>query len=193
MISFGKFIAKHKKLVLIIAFALLIPSVIGMARTRVNYDILSYLPNNIETVKGQNLLVDKFGTGGFSMVIVEGMNDQDVVKLKDKIAKIDHVADVYWYDDLADINVPKSVFPKKIIDKFNTGNATMMVAMFDDTTSADGTMNAVNAIRKISEKQVFVSGMSAIVADTKILTEQETMMYVLIAGLLSLLILGLTM
>ncbi len=191
MISYGKWIVKHKVLVFVLGLMLLIPSFIGYLHTRVNYDILSYLPKDIETMKGQDILVDQFNTGGFSFYIVEGMEDKDVAKLKAKIQKLEHVTNVIWYDSVADLSMPKELLPEDLYDAFCNGDATMMMILFDDTTSADSTMDTIEEIRRISNKQCFLSGMSAVVTDTKLISENETPMYVAIAGGLSLLILSL--
>jgi predicted RND superfamily exporter protein len=193
MIGFGKFIAKHKHLVVIMAVLLLIPAIIGYANTRVNYDILSYLPENIETMQGQEILINDFKTGAFSMIVIDGMKEKDVVKLKEKIEKVDSVSKVMWYDSLLDITVPMDMLPDKIKDAFNTKNSTLMAVTFENSTSADETMDAIKDIRKLADKQVFVSGMSAIITDTKDLSNKETPIYVLIAVILSMIVLGLTM
>ena len=193
MIGFGKFITKHKKLIVIISVLLLIPAVLGFINTRVNYDILSYLPEDIETMVGQQILVDDFKTGAFSMVVLEGMEEKDVSALKSKIEKVDSVSNVIWYDSLLDISVPMTMLPDKIKDAFNTENTTLMAVTFEQSTSADETMSAIKEIRKLADKQVFVSGMSAIITDTKELSEKETPIYVLIAVVLSMIVLGLTM
>ncbi len=182
---------KHRALILIISLVLLVPSLLGIINTRVNYDILSYLPENIETMKGQDILLDEFGKGGFSMVMINGMSDKDVVMTKKKIEEVDHVADVVWYDSIADISIPKEILPDNIYEFFNSENATLMAVFFDDTTSSDETMNAIEDMRKIADKQCFISGMSAIVLDTKNLSNKESPMYVLIAVLL--ISLGVTM
>ena len=143
LIKMGKQIAKHKFLILLIGFLLLIPSLIGMVTTRVNYDLLSYLPETLETVKGQDIMVDEYGMGAFSMVVVENMELKDVQKLEKKFEAVDHVKDVLWYDDVADLNLPVQMIPKKLREGFFKGNATMMIVLFDNTTSSDESMNAV--------------------------------------------------
>ncbi len=195
MLKFGKWVVKHRIIILIISVLLIIPSVIGYANTRVNYDILSYLPKDIATMKGQDILVKEFGKGGFSFVMFDGMSDKEVAEAKSKIEKIDHVADVLWYDSLADISVPKEALPKELYEFFNSkkGDSTMMCVFFDDTTSSDGTMQAIEDIRDVARDQCFVSGMSAIIEDTKVLAEKETPMYVVIAVLLIALVLSITM
>lgn len=193
MISFGKFIAKHKSIILAIGILLLIPSVFGYMNTRVNYDVLTYLPKDIETMEGQDILVDQFGCGAFSMVMVEGMDNKDVAKLKAQIEDVDHVNKVIWYDSIFDLKVPMELLPEDLLDAFNSGKSTMMAVIFDETTSADGTMEAIEKIRGLADEQVFVSGMSAIVTDTKKLSEKETPLYVLIAVILSVIVLGISM
>ena len=193
MVNFGKKVVKYRVLILILGVLLLIPSVFGYLNTRVNYDVLTYLPDNIETMKGQDILVNDFGTGAFSMFIVDGMEEKDVAKLKEKIEKVDHVANVIWYDSIADISVPMSMLPDDIYDVFNSDTGTMMAIFFDEGTSSDGTMDAIAQIREIAGKQCFLSGMSAVVTDTKNLAEKETPVYVLIAVILAVIVLGLTM
>ena len=193
MVNFGKKVVKYRVLILILGVLLLIPSVLGYLNTRVNYDVLTYLPDDIETMKGQDILVKDFGTGAFSMFIVDGIEDKDVSKLKEKIEKVDHVKNVIWYDSIADISVPKSMLPDDIYDVFNSDTGTMMAIFFDEGTSSDGTMDAITQIRKIAGKQCFLSGMSAVVTDTKNLAEKETPVYVLIAVILAVIVLGLTM
>ncbi|MEG0721543.1 MAG: MMPL family transporter [Lachnospiraceae bacterium] len=193
MIKAGKWIARHRKFIVCLAILLLIPSVFGIKKTKINYDVLSYLPSSLETVKGQDLLVDEFGMGAFSIVIVEDMQPKDTVKLEEQMEGIAHVKDVLWYDDLADISVPIQVLPSEVKEAFNHGNATMMVALFEQTTSSDDTMKAVSQMRTICKKQCFVSGMSGVVTDIKNLSLQEMPVYVVIAATLSLLVLMLTM
>lgn len=193
MIKFGKWIVKHRIIILILSVLLLIPSVIGMAMTRVNYDILSYLPKDIETMKGQDILLEDFGKGGFSLVMLDGMSDKEVSETKAEMMKIDHVADIVWYDTIADISLPKEILPENIYEFFNSDKSTLMAVLFDDTTSSDGTMDAIKEIRKVAGEQCFVSGMSAIITDTKDLAEKETVMYVVIATVLTSLVLAFTM
>ncbi|MBU9737702.1 efflux RND transporter permease subunit [Diplocloster agilis] len=193
MIKLAKKIVKHKKIIVALYMLLLIPSVIGIAHTRVNYDLLSYLPDSLETVEGQNIMVDEFGMGAFSMVIVEDMQPKDVVKLKEQIAQVEHVKEVIWYDDVMDITVPMEMLPEDIRNAFNHGDATMMIALFDNTTSSDETMTAISQMRDICNQQCFISGMSGIVTDIKNLSLQEMPVYVVIAALLSLVVLTLTM
>lgn len=189
----GKWIAKHTKLIVAIAILLLVPSVIGIANTRINYDILSYLPSTLETVEGQDILVDEFGMGAFSMVVVEDMELKDVSKLKTKIQEIEHVKDVLWYDSMMDISVPTSMLPSELEEAFFNGNATMMIALFDNTTSSDEAMDAVSSMRSEVGKQCFISGMTGVVTDIKNISLKEMPIYIVIAALMSLLVLTLTM
>lgn len=193
MVKLGKKIVKYHIPILIISVLLLIPSVIGFVNTRVNYDILSYLPDDIDTMTGQNILMDDFHKGAFSMYIAEGMEEKDVSALKEKIENVDGVADVIWYDSIMDLSVPMDVIPSKLSEAFNSSDATMMAIFFEDTTSADKTLEAIDAIRKLSDKQCFLSGMSAVVDDIKILSEKETVMYVIIAAILTSIILAVFM
>jgi len=186
-------IVKLRYVILIVAIALLVPSAIGYFNTRVNYDILTYLPKDIETMKGQDILLDQFGTGSFVLYVAEGMEEKDVANLKSKIENVDHVADVIWYDSVMDLSVPMEMLPTEVYDAFNSDDATMMFVVFDEGTSSDGTMQAIEDIRKISNKQCFMSGMSAIVTDTKNMAEKETPIYVGIAVLLAVIVLSLTM
>ncbi len=193
MEKFGRKVVQLRIPILLLGLALLIPSLLGYVNTRVNYDILSYLPRDIETMVGQDILVDEFGTGAFSMFVVEGMEPKDVVRLKQEIEQVEHVEKVIWYDTVMDISVPMELMPDGIYEAFNSGDATMMAIIFDETTSADGTMEAIENIRKVADKNCFLSGMSAVVTDTKNLSEREAPIYVCIAVLLSCLVLSLTM
>lgn len=193
MVAFGKKVVKFRIPILIISILLLIPAGLGYVNTRVNYDVLTYLPEDIETMQGQDILVKDFGTGAFSMFIVDGMEDKEVSTLKAKIENVEHVQKVLWYDSLADISMPKSMIPKDVYEVFNSDTGTMMAIFFDEGTSSDGTMEAIGEIRKLAGKQCFLSGMSAIVTDTKNLAEKETPLYVLIAVVLAVIVLGLTM
>ncbi len=193
MVAFGKKVVKFRIPILIISILLLIPAGLGYVNTRVNYDVLTYLPEDIETMQGQDILVKDFGTGAFSMFIVDGVEDKEVSALKAKIENVEHVQKVLWYDSLADISMPKSMIPKDVYEVFNSDTGTMMAIFFDEGTSSDGTMEAIGEIRKLAGKQCFLSGMSAIVTDTKNLAEKETPLYVLIAVVLAVIVLGLTM
>lgn len=177
----AKAIVKNRVLILIISLALMIPSVFGMLNTRINYDMLNYLPDDMDTVIGQDTLKEDFGKGAFSFIIVEDMPAKDVAALKEKIEAVDHVDTVLWYDSLADLSVPMELLPDKLYDAFNQGNATMMAVFFDSATSEDVTMDAIRDIRDIAGKQCFVSGMSALVTDLKDLCEQEEPIYVALA------------
>ena len=192
MVKTGKWIAKHRILIVLIGILLLIPSVIGTIKTRINYDILSYLPESLETVKGQDVMVDEFGTGAFSMVVVEDMPLKDVQKLKNKFEEIEHVKKVLWYDDIADISVPTSMMPKDLKNIFFADYSTMMLVLFDNTTSSDEAMEAVTNMRAIADKQCFISGMSGVVTDIKNLCLQELPIYVAIAALFSFIVLEIT-
>ena len=192
VVKAGKWIARHRILMLIIGFLLVIPSAIGMAKTRVNYDLLSYLPEHLETVKGQDILVDEYGMGAFSMVVVENMEMKDVQKLEEQFSEVPHVKDVLWYDDVADISLPVEMLPKDIREGFFKGDATMMIALFDNTTSSDDAMEAVTEMRKIANSQCFISGMTGVVTDIKNIALQELPVYVVIAAVLSLVVLELT-
>ena len=193
MIKVGKWIAKHKVLIVLIGLVLLVPSVLGIAATRVNYDILSYLPESLETVEGQDIMVDEFGMGAFSMVVVENMEMKDVAALKAKFENIDHVEDVLWYDSVADLSFPVDMLPSKIKDVFFKGNTTMMIALFDNTTSSDAAMEAVTEMRKIATKECYISGMSGVVTDIKNVALEEMPIYVVVAAVLSFLVLCLSM
>ena len=193
MNHFGKFITRHKFIILIFGLLLIIPSVIGMSMTRVNYDLLSYLPKSLETVEGQDIMVDEFGMGAFSMVVVEDMENKDVAKLKEKLADVEHVEKIIWYDSVADLTLPVEMLPNDIREALFHENATMMIALFDQTTSADETMEAVTEMRGVVKEQAFISGMSGIVTDIKNLALAEMPIYVTIAAVLALLVLILTM
>jgi predicted RND superfamily exporter protein len=143
LLKFGKAIAKWRWPILILSLALLLPSILGIAKTRINYDMLDYLPDSMETVQGQNILMDEFGKGAFSFVVVEGMQDRDVAKLKTEIEKVDHVDTVLWYDSYLDLSVPKEALPDSIYEKFNSGDTTLLAVFFDTSTSADETMEAI--------------------------------------------------
>lgn len=193
MIAVGKWITKHKTFIIIISILLIIPSIIGMAKTRTNYDLLSYLPDSLETVSGQDIMVDEFGMGAFSMVIVEDMEMKDVSALKEDIKKVEHVSDVIWYDSIMDITVPKEVLPKNIQEALFNNEATMLIVLFDDTTSADNSMQAVTEVRKLVSEKCFVSGMTALVTDIKNLALSEIPIYVVIAAVFTLIVLMITM
>lgn len=182
---FSKAVVKHRILILTVTVLLMIPAVIGMVNTRINYDMLTYLPEDMDTVIGQEALMEDFGKGAFSFIIVENMPMEDVAALKARIGQVDHVEAVIWYDSLLDLSVPMELLPEEIYREFNTEHSTMMAVFFDSSTSADITMDAIREIRAICGKQCYVSGMSALVTDLKDLCEEEEPVYVGIAVLLA--------
>ncbi len=183
--KFGKTVVKCRIPILVIAILLMVPSVIGMAATRINYDMLTYLPEDMDTVKGQDILMEDFGKGAFSFIIVEGMEEEAVADMKAAIEKVDHVDTALWYDSVMDLSVPMELLPDKLYEAFNSGEATMMAVFFDSSTSADETMEAIQEIKRVTERKCFVSGMSALVTDLKELCEKEEPIYVGIAVLLA--------
>ena len=193
MKKFSQFVVKARYAILIIAVLLLIPSAIGYFNTRVNYDLLYYLPDGIDTMTGQDILMDEFNSGAFGIVMVDKMSDSDVSALKEKMEKVDHVSKVLWYDSFADLGMPKSMLPSEVYDAFNKDTSTIMLVIFDDTSSGDGTMKAINEIRRVTKHQCLISGISAIVTDTKDLAEQETPIYVCVAVVISIILLSLLM
>lgn len=182
---FSKAVVRGRVAILILTVLLMIPAVFGMLATRINYDMLNYLPDDMDTVIGQNALLEDFGKGAFSFVVVENMPDKDVAALQKKLESVEHVETVLWYNSLMDTSIPMQLLPDKLYDAFNTGDATMMAVFFDTATSADETMDAIREIRSIAGKQCFVSGMSALVTDLKDLCEQEEPIYVAIAVVLA--------
>ena len=182
----AKAIVRFRIPILVITVLLMIPSVFGYLNTRVNYDMLNYLPESMETVIGQKELMDEFGKGAFSFIIVENMSPKEVSELKAKIEKVDHVESVIWYDSLADLSVPMELLPDKVYKAFNSEDATMMAVFFDSATSADVTMDAIREVRAVTGKECYVSGMSALVTDLKDLCEKEEPIYVAIAVALAL-------
>lgn len=195
MINFGKGVVKLRIPILIVSIILLFPAALGYFHTRVNYDILTYLPKEIDTMKGQDILLDEFGTGAFSMCVVEGMEDQDISKMRKNMEKVDHVKKILWYDSLADLSIPKTMLPDKVQDAFinEDKGATLMVIFFDSSMSSDETMGAIEELRSVADKQCYISGMSAVVTDTKNLSDKEVPIYVLIAVILAVIVLSLTM
>ncbi|MDD2978753.1 MAG: MMPL family transporter [Hespellia sp.] len=193
MIKLGKKIAKYRVAIVVVAVLLLIPSALGYFKTRVNYDILYYLPGDIETMVGQDILKEQFGKGAFAMEVVEGMSAKEVTDVKEKIENVDGVAEVIGYDSLEESVLPAKVLPDSFRSVFEKGDATLMAIFFDDTTSADSTMDAITEIRKVTNRQCYLSGMSAVVTDTKNLSEKETPIYVLIAVILCCIVLALFM
>lgn len=193
MIHFGKGVVKFRIPIFIISLLLLIPAAFGYIKTRVNYDILSYLPKDIETMKGQDILEEDFGSGAFALLVVEGMPPKDVAALQEKVEKVDHVKSAIWYSSIADTSIPMKLLPDKLYKKFNSDKATLMMVIFDETTSADGTLGAIKEIRSLADKNCFLSGMSCVVSDTRDLTNSETPVYVAIAVILSSIVLAFTM
>lgn len=193
MKKFGKGVVKLRIPILVLSLLLLIPSVFGILKTRINYDILSYLPKDIETMKGQDILMDEFQTGAFSICVVEGMDNKGVSALREQIEAVPHVKTVIWYDSIADLSVPMQILPDDIHETFVNGEDTVMMVMYDTSMSSDETMDAVKQIRALADKQCFVSGMSAVVTDIKDICQQEMFAYVAIAAVLSCIVLALTM
>lgn len=193
MVKFGRWVVKLRVPIMIIGVLLMIPAILGMIYTRVNYDILTYLPEDMETVEGQDILLEDFGKGAFSLIIVEGMDAQGVSELKAEIKEIDHVESAIWYDDIADVTVPMEAIPDEYYDVFNSGDATIMAVFFDTSTSADETIEAIEEIRSTVGESCFVTGMSAMVTDLRELCEQEEPIYVAIAVALAVLVMMLFM
>ena len=193
MKKFGQFVVKARYVILLISILLLIPAGIGYMNTKVNYDLLYYLPDGIDTMTGQDIMMDEFDSGAFSIVMVDKMDDKDVTKLIDKMKKVDHVSKVLWYDSFEKAGVPKSMLPDDVYKAFNKGTSTIMMVIFDDTSSGEGTMDAITQLRNLTQKQCYISGISAIVTDTKVLVEQEMFIYVCIAALVSIVVLSLLM
>lgn len=192
MLKFGRAVTRHRRIILIVSILLLIPSAFGFIATRINYDVLTYLPNSIETIKGQDILLDEFGKGAYGLVTVEGMEYKDVAKLKAKMEQVDHVDSILWYDTVADVSMPVDILPNDIKDKFNSkdGNATMMVFFLDSGTSSDESLQAMTELRQIAGKDCYISSMTAFVEDLKELTNQEIPIYVVLAVILSAILLG---
>ena len=186
MEKFGKAVVKLRIPILILALILTIPAFLGMQATRINYDMLTYLPAEIDTVEGQNILMDEFGKGAFSFVVVEGMADKDISALRRQIETIPHVDSAIWYDSLVDLSVPKEMLPDKLQKVFINGDATIIAVFFDTSSSADETIEAIETLRSVAGKQCFVSGLSALVTDLKALCEREEPVYVGIAVLCAL-------
>ena len=191
MYKFGKAVVKLRLPILILALALMIPAWLGMQSTRINYDMLTYLPEDIETMRGQDILMDEFGKGAFSFIVVEGMDDRDISAMRHQIETVDHVDSAVWYDSFADLSIPKEMLPQKLRDVFLNGDATMIAVFFDTSSSADETIQAIEEIRAACGKQCFVSGISALVTDLKNLCEREEPIYVGIAVLCALVVMEL--
>lgn len=191
MLKFGRAVTKKRKLILIIGLLLIIPAAAGYFNTGVNYDVLLYLPDSMETVKGQDLLLDEFNKGGFSMVMTEGMNKKENADLKKEIEEVEHVDSVIWVDSLLDLSVPDEVLPENLYEVYNEGDTTLMAVFFDTPTSDEGSIKAVQDIRKIGGKHCFLSGMSAFVTDLKQLAEAQEPIYVAIATILAMVVMAL--
>ena len=189
----SKAIAQSRMLILVIAFLLLIPSVLGYLKTDVNYDILGYLPDELDTRIAQSILKDDFDCGSLGMLIVENMEDKEVSKLKEEVKKVEGVNDVIWIDDAIDLSVPKEILPEDIRDIFYSENSTLMIIKFAGTDASTETEKALSDVRKIAGKQAFLSGVAGVIKDTKDLANKETPIYVLIAVILSIIILSITM
>ncbi len=174
-------IVKLRVPIVLLTLVLMIPAFIFMLNTRINYDMLTYLPESMDTVKGQNILMDEFGKGAFSFIILEDMPDKDVAALKEKVEQVEQVDSVLWYNNLADISVPKEFLPDKVYSAFNTDHSTVMAVFFKTSTSSDETMDAIREIRSITGEKCFVCGLSALVTDLKDLCEREEPIYVGIA------------
>ncbi len=195
MIDFGKWVVKHRVLILVVSIMLLVPSVFGIVNCRVNYDILTYLPEDLETMKGQDIMVDEFGTGAFSMCVVEGMDEKSVSSLKKAMADLEGVKDVIWYDSFVDISIPMEILPQKIKNMFlnEEKDATLLFVTFPTSISSDETMDTIVRIRKLVAGKCYLSGMSAVVTDIKDLVNSEMPVYVAIAAILALVVLSLAM
>ena len=193
MKKFSKWISKHNKIVLIITVILLVPSIFGFINTRINYDILSYLPQELESVKGQNILEDVYSDAATGLLIIDGMKSKDIVDIKEKIKKVNGVDDAIWIDDALDISIPKDILPDAIKNQLFSGDSTMLIIKYKGSTADEGTLKAIGEIKTIMNKQCFLSGMSAIMEDTKNLADKEAPFYVVLAVFISLIILILTM
>ena len=193
MKNFGKAVVRLRIPILILSVLLLFPSALGYLKTRTNYDVLSYLPGEIETMVGQNIMEDEFGMGAFSMVVVEGMELKDVSSMKAKMEQVEHVKTILWYDSFADVSIPPQLLPDRLREAFLKDDCTLMAVIFDTTMSSDETMDAIGQLRQIADRQCFISGMSAIVTDTRDLTDREAPIYVALAVALCALVLALAM
>ena len=189
MLKFGEKICKHKKLIFIIALLLLIPSVIGMMATRVNYDILAYLPDEVETVQGENILQNEFNMGSYSIIVTENMSTKDIQKLENKFKKLENVEKVVSVADLLGANVPVEMLPDEVRDIAYKDGDTMILVTFKDGISSDTTLNTIEEMRKVTDKQCKISGMSALVLDTKYIANSEIVTYVIIAVILCMIVL----
>lgn len=193
MNKFGKWISNHTKIVLILTVILIVPAILGIINTRINYDILSYLPQNLDSTKGQKVLDDVYSDAATSMLIIEGMKDKDVVELKDKIKNVKGVENAIWVDNALDISVPKDMLPDAVKNQLFNGDATMVIIKYNDSSASESTLNAIGEIKSMTNKQCFLSGMSAILKDTKDLADKETPFYVILAVIISLIVLLISM
>ena len=193
MNKFGKFIAKHRVMVLIIATLLLLPALYGKINTKINYDILTYLPKDLESVKGQEILNEVFNSSATGMIIIENMEAQDVVKVKEKLSEIDGVKDITWVDDFLDISIPKEMLPNELKEMFYRENSTLLMLKYEEDSSSPLTQQAIVDIRKVLDKEAFLAGMSAVLKDTKDLADKQTPIYVTLAVVLATIILMLTL
>ncbi len=192
-IKFGKFVCEHRKIILAIALLLLIPSVIGIKLTHVNYDILVYLPEDIETIKGENILSEDFNMGAFSIVVLENMKTKDIVQLENKMKEIDNIEKVIGVADIVGTNIPIEMIPEEIKNKIYKNGDTILLVTFKDSISSDTTMQTIETLRKITNEQCKISGMSATVLDTRNLANSEIAIYVIIAIALCIIILQLAL
>ena len=181
LMKFANAVVKYRTPILITVLVLMIPALLGMIGTRINYDMLDYLPSDMETVIGQEELLNEFGKGAFSLIVTEDMSQKDIADMAERIKQVDHVDTVLCYESLADISIPKEILPEKVYTAFNNGNAELLAVFFDSSTSADVTMDAIREVRKAAGEQAFVAGMSALVTDLKDLCEKEEPIYVGIA------------
>lgn len=193
MEKFSRIVVKNRKLLFLVSLILLVPTIIGFIATPVNYDILTYLPDSMDSVKGEHIFADEFNKGAFAMIMIEDMKYKDVAKVKEKVEKVDNVADVIWYDSLVDVSVPTEILPNDIYEAFNNGDTTLMAAFFSTGISEEKTLDSLSEIRKICGKQAYISGMSSFVLDLKELAEHEEPIYVAIAVALALILLSIFM
>ncbi len=191
--AFGRAVVKARAAILIIAIVMLIPAVWGMTHTRVNYDLLTYLPDDIETIQGQDILMDEFGSGAVAMLVIDNKSPKMVSQIRQDIEEVEHVKSAIWYDSFVDLTVPMELLPDDVLDAFMNGDSTLMAIIFDSTTSSDETMDAIEEIREVLDEDCYLQGMSAVVTDTRDLTEKEEPIYVGLAVLLASIILALSM
>lgn len=189
MENIAKCIVRHRNKILILAIALLIPSVFGYLNTKINYDILSYLPQDCESMKGQNILDEKYHLASVGIMVTNDLSDQEVVQLEKKMEAVDGVKQVFWRDDVLDISVPKEMFPQEVQQQLYSGDSTILIVTFDEDTASTRTMDAIQQIKQISNKECYLGGMSAIAQDTKELANSEMRRYIVIAVALSLIVL----